>query len=85
MRNCSLQLLDDKFQVVATLNAPKGTYLFSDMPPGTYRLRVLIDADGDGRWRGGDPKLLLAPEPVFLSPKTLKISAGFDIVEPISF
>lgn len=84
-KSFELQLLDDKFQVVASLNAPKGTYLFSDMPPGTYRLRVLIDADGDGRWRGGDPKLLLAPEPVFLSPKTLKISAGFDIVEPISF
>lgn len=80
-----LQLLDDKFQVVASLSSPKGTYLFTDMPPGTYRLRVLIDADGDGRWRGGDPSLLLLPEPVFLAPKPIQIRAGFDIVEPLSF
>ena len=80
-----LQLLDDKFQVVASLASPKGTYLFADMPPGTYRLRVLIDADGDGRWRGGDPNLLLAPEPVFLAPKPVQIRAGFDMVEPLSF
>ena len=84
-KNFELQLLDDKFQIIASLNSPKGTYMFTDMPPGTYRLRVLIDADGDGRWRGGDPKLLLAPEPVFLYAKTLKVSAGFDVVEPLSF
>ena len=84
-KSFELQLLDDKFQVVTSLASPKGTYLFTDIPPGTYRLRVLIDADGDGRWRGGDSKLLLAPEPVFLYPKTLKVSAGFDVVEPITF
>ena len=55
------------------------------MPPGTYRLRVLIDTDGDGRWRGGDPKLVLAPEPVFLLPKPLPIRAGFDVVEALRF
>lgn len=84
-KSFELQLLDDKFQVVASLSSPKGTYLFTDMPPGTYRLRVLIDADGDGRWRGGDPSLLLLPEPVFLAPKPIQIRAGFDIVEPLSF
>ena len=84
-KSFELQLLDDKFQIIASLNSPKGTYMFTDMPPGTYRLRVLIDADGDGRWRGGDPKLLLAPEPVFLYAKTLKVSAGFDVIEPLSF
>ena len=80
-----MQLLDEKFQVIASLNSPKGTYTFTDMPPGTYRLRVLIDSDGDGRWRGGDPKLLLLPEPVFLLPKAVQIRAGFDVVEPVKF
>ena len=84
-KSFELQLLDDKFQVVASLKSPKGTYSFTDMAPGTYRLRVLVDADGDGRWRGGDPKLLLAPEPVFLLPKPVQVRAGFDIVEPLKF
>jgi uncharacterized protein (DUF2141 family) len=85
VKNFELQLLSEKFEVIASLNSPKGSYRFSDMPPGTYRLRVLIDADGDGHWRGGDPNLLLAPEPVYLDPRPQKVRAGFDIVEPLSF
>lgn len=84
-KNFELQLLDDKLQVVASLVSPKGTYTFSDIAPGTYRLRVLIDADGDGKWRNGDPNLLLAPEPVFLDPRPQQIRAGFDIVTPLKF
>ncbi|GAB3331682.1 hypothetical protein GCM10027511_40570 [Hymenobacter humi] len=84
-KSFELQLLDDKLQVVASLVSPKGTYTFSDIAPGTYRLRVLIDADGDGKWRNGDPNLLLAPEPVFLDPRPQQIRAGFDIVTPLKF
>ncbi|MBF9223926.1 Ig-like domain-containing domain [Hymenobacter ruricola] len=84
-KNFELQLLDDKFQVVSSLASPKGKYLFADMPPGTYRLRVLIDADGDGHWRGGDPNLLLPAEPVYLDPRLHQVRAGFDVVEPLSF
>ena len=84
-KNFELQLLDEKLQVVSSLASPKGSYLFADMPPGVYRLRVLIDSNGDGRWRGGDPNLLLPPEPVFLYPKALQVRAGFDIVEPLKF
>ena len=84
-KSFELQLLDDKLQLVTSLISPKGTYSFADMAPGTYHLRVLIDTDGDGRWRGGDPNLLLVPEPVYLYPKSLQVSAGFDIVEPLTF
>ena len=84
-KNFELQLLDDKLQVISSLVSPKGTYSFADMAPGTYHLRVLIDTDGDGRWRGGDPNLLLVPEPVYLDPKPQQIRAGFDIVEPLTF
>jgi hypothetical protein len=84
-KSFELQLLDDKLQVVSSLISPKGTYSFSDMPPGTYNLRVLIDRDGDGRWRNGDPNLLLPPEPVYLHPKPQQVRAGFDIVEPLTF
>jgi uncharacterized protein (DUF2141 family) len=84
-KSFELQLLDDKLQIISSLTSPKGSYRFADMAPGAYRLRVLIDSDGDGRWRGGDPNLLLAPEPVFLYPKSLQIRAGFDIVEPLKF
>jgi len=84
-KNFELQLLDDKLQVVASLLSPKATYLFSDMPPGVYHLRALIDSNGDGHWRNGDPNLLLPPEPVYLDPRPQQVRAGFDIVEPLKF
>ena len=85
VKSFELQLLDDKLQVIASLTSPRGTYLFADMPPGFYHLRALIDADGDGHWRGGDPNLRLLPEPIFLFPKPIQVRAGFDVVEPIKF
>ncbi|WP_051718479.1 Ig-like domain-containing protein [Hymenobacter sp. IS2118] len=84
-QNFELQLLDDKLQVVASLASPKGSYLFANLAPGTYRLRVLVDRDGDGKWRNGDPNLLLPPEPVFLDPRPQQVRAGFDIVTPLAF
>ena len=84
-KNFELQLLDDKLQVVSSLVSPKGSYAFTDMAPGIYHLRVLIDSDGDGHWRNGDPNLLLSPEPVFLDPRPQQVRAGFDIVEPLKF
>jgi hypothetical protein len=74
-----LQLLDEKYQVVQQLRSPKGRYRFDRLPPGSYRFRVLIDKDGDGRWRGPDPNLRLPPEPVVVSPTLLKLRANFEL------
>ncbi|MBX0291871.1 Ig-like domain-containing protein [Hymenobacter sp. HSC-4F20] len=80
-----VQLLDASGQVQATLDSPRGTYRFDYLSPGTYRLRVLIDADKDGRWLSGDPQFRLAPEPVFLFPKPIEVRSNFDIVETLRF
>ena len=80
-----LQLLDDKLQVVQSLASPKGSYKFDNVPPGSYRLRALIDRNGDGRWNGGDPNLLVPAEPVYLHPKPLQLRANWEVEEPLSF
>ena len=80
-----LQLLDDKLQVINTLASPKGAYKFDNLAPGAYRLRVLIDADHDGRFRNGDPLLRLPAEPVVLLPKPLQVRANWEIEEAITF
>jgi hypothetical protein len=84
-KSFDLQLLDEKYQVLEQLHNPRGTYRFDYLAPGKYRLRVLIDQDGDGRWRGADPNLRQAPEPVFLYPKLLEVRSGFEFVETLSF
>jgi len=80
-----LQLLNDQFQVVAQLRSPRGTYRFDHLAPGKYRLRALLDQDGDGRWRGGDPNLRRPAEPIYLYPKTLDVRAGWEDEENLSF
>jgi hypothetical protein len=80
-----LQLLSDKYEVVEQLRSPKGNFRFDRLPPGKFRLRVLIDANNDGRWFAGDPNLLKPAEPVFIYPKLLEIRAGFEIEENVSF
>ena len=79
-----LQLLDDKYQVVRQLRSPKGRYVFDRLPPGSYRLRILIDQDGDGHWRGADPNLRVPPEPVIMSPTLIKVRANFELVDPVT-
>ncbi|GAA4351360.1 hypothetical protein GCM10023185_09940 [Hymenobacter saemangeumensis] len=80
-----LQLLDEKLQVVQSLASPKGSYRFDNIAPGTYRLRALIDRNGDGRWNGGDSNLLLPPEPVYLHSKSLQLRANWEVEEKLSF
>ncbi|UOQ66293.1 Ig-like domain-containing domain [Hymenobacter volaticus] len=74
-----VQLLDAQGKVVASLDSPKGTFRFDRLTPAIYTFRVLVDADGDGRWRGGDPNLLIPAEPVYLAPKSEQVRANFEI------
>ena len=83
VKQYDLQLLDEKYQVVRQLRSPKGRYRFDRLPPGTYRLRVLIDKDGDGRWRGPDPNLRLPPEPVLVLPTPIKLRANFELDDAV--
>jgi Bacterial Ig-like domain len=74
-----VQLLDAQGAVAATLDSPRGTFRFDRLAPATYTLRVLIDADADGRWRGADPKLLLLPEPIYLLPQPVPVRANWEV------
>lgn len=80
-----LQLLNEKFEVVASLSSPKGRYRFDNLPPGSYRLRALIDADADGRWRDGDPNLKVPAEPVYVAAKLLQVRANWEVEENLTF
>ncbi|MCC2545734.1 Ig-like domain-containing protein [Hymenobacter sp. BT175] len=74
-----LQLLDATYQVVASLDSPKGTFRFDNLSPASYRFRVLIDTDANGSWRGPDPQLLVPTEPVVVFPESRQVRANWEI------
>lgn len=80
-----VQLLDATGNVQFVLDSPKGTYRFDNLQPGTYRIRILIDGNQDGRWQGGDPQLRRPAEPVYLFSKSIQVRSNFDNVETLSF
>jgi hypothetical protein len=77
-RSYELQLLDQNLQVVRSLSSPR-SFRFDNLEPATYRLRVLIDADNNGRWRGGDPKLRQPAEPVWLLAQPQQVRANWEV------
>ncbi|WP_460582456.1 Ig-like domain-containing domain [Hymenobacter arcticus] len=85
VKTFDLQLLNEQLQVVAQVRSPRGTYRFAYLAPGKYRLRVLIDQDGDGRWRSGDPDLVLPAEPIYLYPEVIQVRSGFELSNKLSF
>lgn len=78
-RNYELQLLSPDFQVLQSVPGSPRTFRFDNLEPGSYLLRVLIDADNDGQWQGGDPKLLRPAEPVWLFDQPQQVRANWEI------
>ena len=73
-----LQLLDNNYKVV---QERKNDTLFSfkNLEPGAYRLRLLIDNNGNGVWEKGTPDLRTTPESVYNHPEMLEIRANWEL------
>jgi hypothetical protein len=61
-------------------------YTFSNIEPGIYKFRILIDENGNGEWEPGDILKRQAPEPIFFYDKEIPIRANWEIYgEDFSF
>ncbi len=73
-----IQLVDNSFNVVAEVSG-KDSYAFRLIPPGSYKIRVLIDSDGDGKWEDGDILEREEPEPVIVfSDYEINLKTGWE-------
>jgi hypothetical protein len=75
-----LQLLDENDHVIENL-AMSGdtTHPFRHMMPGKYRLRIIRDSNGNGKWDTGNYLKKIQPEKVFMHPDIHQIRANWDI------
>ncbi|GAB2543407.1 Ig-like domain-containing protein [Rufibacter soli] len=76
-KNFFVQLLRQDQIVKEVKN--KTSILWTDLEPGTYQLRILIDANGNGKWDNGLLKARRLPEPVVLPKEIFEIRSNWEI------
>ncbi len=83
-KNFTVQLLNEKFQVYKESTNIKNIE-FNNIPPGKYKIRVLIDSNNDGKWSLGNMKEQIEPEPVYIYPQVLVIRADWKTSLDLTF
>ena len=68
----TLQLLSSKNEIIesaSSLNSSDNSYVFTNLKPGEYKLRILEDVNKNGQWDLGNFNTNTPPEPIhyFLS------------------
>ena len=77
-----IELLDSKDSVKASKAVvPPSEIAFLHLEAGEYRLRAVIDADGNGKWTPGNYFLSRQPEEAVLYHKTLQVREKWEIEE----
>ena len=77
----TLQLLNaSTFKVVKEVEN-QHNFTFTYVPPGEYRIRVLIDENGNGKWDPGNIYKRIEPEPVILLDETISLKANWELKE----
>lgn len=80
-----IQLLDKSGKVIRELES-KQSFIFYNLSPGEYRIRILIDNNGDGEWSLGNILENIPPEEIYFYPEPLIIRANWEReLEEISF
>jgi hypothetical protein len=75
-----IQLLDKTENLVSqTLINKEEKLVFPLLEAGYYRLRVIYDLNGDGKWTTGDFDSKRQPEPVSYYPGEIEIKTGWEL------
>ncbi len=56
---------------------------FTNVTPGTYKIKIVFDTNENKKWDTGDLNLKIQPEPIFIHQKAIKVLADWEIEEEI--
>ncbi len=73
-----IQLLNNSFEVKHEL-LDVATYVFKDVEPGEYYLRIILDDNNNGRYDDGDLYKLKEPEKIIFYSDKINLKANFEI------
>lgn len=73
-----VELLDKSDKPIRKSIVKDNKVLFRYVNPGTYYVRLTLDANGNGKWDTGDYEQRLQPEMVYYNPKPYELKANWD-------
>ena len=79
--NAFVELLGSGEKVMRTVPVKNGAFELLNVSPGTYFLRLTLDANGNGKWDTGNYNDHQQPEEVYYYPKRLKLRRNWDLDE----
>jgi len=75
-----IQLLNNTEKLISESNMKKdGNVVFPLLESGFYRVRVIYDLNGDGKWTTGDFETGRQPEPVSYYPEEIELKPGWEL------
>ena len=79
-----VELIDENGKVLLTKKiTDESSVMFANLKPMKYRVRIIVDSNGNGQWDGGDFASQRQPERVVYLDKTLDIRANWDFEEEL--
>jgi hypothetical protein len=75
-----IELLDKEFKKVVK-RADTTPFVFKNVKPDSYRLRLILDENNNGKWDPGDYSRKKQPEKILVFPVELIIKANFEYEE----
>ena len=73
-----VELLDSNDKVVLSATVKDGTAALENVRPGTYYARIILDANGNGKWDTGNYAQHLQPEEVYYFPNKILLRKNWD-------
>lgn len=73
-----IELLDGNDKVVDSIRNKKD-YQFTMIPPGTYKMRILVLNEGEDSWSPGNIRKNIEPSPVIFYEKDITVVAKWDV------
>ena len=74
-----LQLMNEKGEVFDYADSDKGVFSYAYLPPGSYKLRIIYDKNGDDKWTTGNYLEKRKPETVIYYPSPITIRSNWDL------
>ncbi|MBL7919733.1 MAG: Ig-like domain-containing protein [Bacteroidia bacterium] len=77
------QIIREQFVTFSLSGTNAVSIDFTNITPGTYKIKIVFDTNENKKWDTGDLNLKIQPEHVFIHPKPIKVLADWEIEEEI--